>query len=192
MLKLSRSSKAVKTRDLKKQGFSKQSIAKQLDPEFKGTLQRTSKARHAWKSKPAEETRHLSLAMCAQLASYYRLAIQRNSGDTPAIIRAIKAIPLQMSAPDGNAEDNHHFCPSSSDTWCRYQLAIINSDSPPSHPNYLGEEPTSIIQNLFEDFGYDSEILFPRFLKVYPQTIMKQSIHFYIPWSTRPMPWEWT
>ena len=121
VLKLSRSTKAVKTRELKMQGFSKQSIGKQLDHEFKGTLQRTSKARQAWKSRPAEEIRHLTLAMCAQVASYYRLAVQRNSGDIPAIVLAIKAIPLHLSATDENAEDNHRFCPSSSDTWCRYQ-----------------------------------------------------------------------
>ena len=157
VLKLSRSSKASKSRDLKKQGLSKRAIGKELDPEFRGTLQRTSKGRGTWKCRPAEEIRHLSLAMCAQVASYYRLAVQRNAGDIPAIIRAIKAIPLHLSATDENAEVNHRFCPSSSETWCSYQLAKFHSEGPPSHPNYLGEEATSLIQELFEDFGYDSE-----------------------------------
>ena len=135
-------------------GQSAQSIRKQLEPEFKGTLQRSSKGREAWETKSAEKIRHLSLAMCGQIASYYRLAVQRNAGDVPAINRAIKAIPLHLSATDENAD--HRFCPSSSETWCRYQLANFNSECPPSHPNFLGEEATSLILEVFDDFGYDS------------------------------------
>ena len=83
--------------------------------------------------------------------------MQRNAGDVPSILAAVKAIPLHLSATEQNADVNHQFCPYTTDSWCRYQQAIFNCESPPSHPNYLGADATSLIQDLFADFGYDSE-----------------------------------
>ena len=154
VLKTARADKAALVRTYSKKGLSKKEISKKVDPLFKGIIQRTSKGR---KSKPAEEIRHLSLALCGQIASYYRLAVQRNAGDVPSILAAIKAIPLHLSLTDENADQNHQYCPYSSDSWCRYQQAIFLSESPPSHPNYLGAAATSLIQDLFLEFGYDSE-----------------------------------
>ena len=157
VLKTARADKAAMSRTLSKKGFGKKEVSKKVDPLFKGMIQRSSKARDSWDSNPAQEIRHLSLALCGQIASYYRLAVQRNAGDLPSIQAAIKAIPLHLSATNENAEMNHRFCPYSSDSWCRYQHAIFNSDNLPSHPNYLGADATSLIQDLFQEFGYDSE-----------------------------------
>ena len=148
------------SRALSKKGLGKKEVRKKVDPLFKGMIQRSSKGRESWDSKPAEEIRHLSLALCGQIASYYRLAVQRNTGDIPSILAAIKAIPLHLSATDENAEVNHQFCPCTSDSWCRYQQAAFKSESPPSHPNYLGPEATTLIQDLFHEFGYDTEDFF--------------------------------
>ena len=41
--------------------------------------------------------------MGAQIAFYYRLAVQRNKNDIPSIIRAINAFPLHLGANDENA-----------------------------------------------------------------------------------------
>ena len=151
VLKTSLADKAAMSRGLSKKGL------KKVDPLFKGMIQRSSKGRESWDTKPAEEIWHLSLAFRKQIASYYRLAVQRNAGDVPSILAAIKAIPLQLSATDENAQLIHPFCPYTSDSWCRYQQAMFNSERTPSHPNYLGPEATSLIQDLFQEFGYDSE-----------------------------------
>ena len=155
--KKSRADKAALSRSYSKKGLSKKEVSKRVDPLFKGMIQRSSKGRESWDSKPSEEIRDLSLALCGQIASYYRLAVKRNAGDVPNILAAIKAIPLHLSATDQNAEESHQFCPFSSDSWCRYQQAIYNNEIPPSHPNYLVPAAVSLIQDLFEDFGYNSE-----------------------------------
>ena len=94
--------------------------------------------------------------MCGHIASYYCLAIQRNSGDIPNILNAIKAIVLHLSANDEKAELNHSFCPFTSNSWCRFQSAKFNGEPVPSHPNYLGEDAAKLVLDLFEDFGYNS------------------------------------
>ena len=134
VLKTARANKSAMSRSLSKEGLGKKEVSKKLDPLFKGKIQRSSKGRESWGSKPAEEIRHLTLALCGQIASYYRLAVHRNAGDVPSILAAIKAIPLHLSATDENAQLNHQYCPYASDSWCRYQNAMFNSESPPSHP----------------------------------------------------------
>ena len=131
-------------------------IGQKIDTVFRGKLQRSSKVRDAWDNAPGEIIKHLSLALCGQIASYYRLAVQRHSGIVPAIIEAIKAIPLHLSANDLNAENNHRFCPYSASSWRIYQAAKYTNGTIPSHLHYLGDEATALIFELFEDFGYDS------------------------------------
>ena len=157
VLKTARADKVAMSRSLTKKGLGKKEVSKRVAPLFKGKIQRSSKGRESWDGKPATEIRHLSLALCGQIASYYRLAVQRNAGDVHSILAAIKAIPLHLSATDENADVNHQFCPYTIDSWCRYQQAIFKCESPPSHPNYIGSEATSLINNLFEEFGYDSK-----------------------------------
>ena len=156
VLKDTRSAKAAESRKMTKQGKSQSEIKKALDPEFRGQLQRSSKPRGSWDADSCEVIKHLSVSMCGQVASYFRLAVQRNSGDVPAILNAIKAIPFHLSANDLNAEHNHQFCPFTSDSWCRYQSAKFNNESLPNHPNFLGDDATKIIMDLFDDFGYNT------------------------------------
>ena len=156
VLKLSRADKASKSREMAKKDISKAVIKKLFDKEYRGRLQRSSKGRESWQSGASLEIKHLSLSMCAQIASYYRLAVQRNSGDVPAILNAIRAIPLHLSANDENAEQHHIHCPFTSDSWCRFQSSKFNGQPIPTHPNYFGEEDTDLILELFHDFGYDT------------------------------------
>ena len=156
VLKLARADKSAESREMSKEGISHSQIKKVLDPKYRGQLQRSSKSRDAWKSGPSQEIKHLSLSMCGQIASYYRLAVQRNSGDIPSILNGIKAIVLHLSANDENAEMHHQFCPFTSNSWCRFQSAKFNGEPVPSHPNYLGEEATKLILDLFDDFGYNT------------------------------------
>ena len=90
--------------------------------------------------------------MCGQIASYYRLAIQRNKGDINAIIKAIKAIPYHLGANDTNAEDYHRFCPFEQNSWCQCQSAKYDKKPLPHHPNYLSEEAVNIILDLYDEF----------------------------------------
>ena len=76
--------------------------------------------------------------MCGQVASYYRLAVTRNRGNVPAIIEAINAIPLHLSANDDNAEENHNIYPMFADTWCRYNAAKYTKEPIPN-PSELSE-----------------------------------------------------
>ena len=156
VLKLTRADKAAKSRELSRKGHSKQHIRKELDPQFHGTLHRSTATREGWDSSKGKEIRHLSLAHCGQIASYYRLAVQRHTGDIPSIINAINAIPLHLSANDENAEEHHRLCPFPADSWCRYQSAKFKKELLPRHPNYLGEDAYDLILGLYNDFGYNT------------------------------------
>ena len=154
VLKESRTSYKVHTKELMKKGKSKKEASKILAPEYAGTLKKVSKSRESWKSSssPSIEIKHLSEAMCGQIASYYRLAIQRNRGDIDAIIKAVKAIPYHLGANNTNAEEYHRFCPFEQHSWCQYQSAKYNNKPLPHHPNYLSEEAVNIILDLYDEF----------------------------------------
>ena len=154
VLKESRTSYKVHTKELMKTGKSKKEASKLLAPRYAGTLKKVSKSRESWKSKSrtSVEIKHLSEAMCGQIASYYRLAIQRNKGDINAIIKAIKAIPYHLGANDTNAEEYHRFCPFGQNSWCQYQSAKYDKNLLPHHPNYLSEEAVNIILDLYDEF----------------------------------------
>ena len=132
-------------------------VRKRIDTAFRGKLRKDSRQRTEWGCDTSNAIRTVSDAMAAQIASYYRMAIKRNPGDTSAILRSIKAITLHLGANDSNADEYHRFCPRKPDSWCRYQAAISSDLEPPTHPNFLSSEAVQLVQSLFTDFGYDSE-----------------------------------
>ena len=92
----------------------------------------------------AVEIKHFSEAICVQIASYYRLAVQRNKGDINAIIKAVEAIPYYLGVNDNNAEEYHRFCPFEEHRLCQYQSAKYNKrPSPKIQIIYLGRLKTS-------------------------------------------------
>ena len=137
-----------------KSGKSKKEATKILAPEYAGSLKKVSKGRKSWKSTAGTsvEIKHLSDAMCGQIVSYYRLAVQRNKGDVDAIITAIKAIPYHLGANDNNASVFHRFCPNEKQSWCQYQSAKFDKRPPPHHPNYLSQDAVNIILEIYEEF----------------------------------------
>ena len=154
-LKDARRSKEVYIKELIESGKSKTEASKILRPKYAGTLRKVSKPREGWKSSSASvEIKYLSEAMCGQITSYFRLAVQRNKGDIDAIIKAIKAIPYHLGANDDNSEEYHRFCPFEEDSWCMYQSAIYNNKPPPHHPNYLSEVAVNMILDLFDGFKF--------------------------------------
>ena len=154
VLKEARNDKNAEVRYLmKEKQMNKQKANKTIGKKYLGTLKADSKVRECWKGESTKKSvaiQHLSVAMCAQIASYYRLAVQRNTNDIPSIIRSINAIPLHLGANDENAATNHRYCPHSQDSWCHYQAAIFNNHTPPHHPNYLCQTAVELI---FSTFG---------------------------------------
>ena len=152
LLKDARASKKVHTRELMKEGKTMKQASKMLAPEYAGTLRKVSKTRESWKSSSTSvEIKHLSEAMYGQVASYYRLAVQRNKGNNDGSIKSVMAIPYHLGAND-NAEEYHRFCPFEKDSWCQYQSAKYDMKNPPHHPNYLSEEAVNIILDIYAEF----------------------------------------
>ena len=145
---------------MKEKRMNKQEVNKTIGKKYVGTLKADSKVREGWKGESTMKSvaiRHLSVAMCAQIASYYRLAVQRNTNDIPSIIRAINAIPLHLGANDENPATNHRYCPHRQDSWCHYQAAIFNNRTPPHHPNYLSQTAVDLIFSTFNYFKYNKQ-----------------------------------
>ena len=86
--------------------MNKQEANKTIGKKYVGTLKADSKTRVDCKGESTKKSvpiHHLSVAICARIASYNRLGVQRNTNDTPSIIRAINAIPLHLGPNDENA-----------------------------------------------------------------------------------------
>ena len=82
MLKEARTDKKSEVRYLmKEKQMNKQEASKEIGKKYVGSLKADSKVGEGWKGESTEKSvaiHHLSVAMCAQIASYYRLAVQRN------------------------------------------------------------------------------------------------------------------
>ena len=98
----------------------------------------------------------ISDSIAAQIASYLKLAVQRNIGNISAIIQAINAIHLHLSGNDHKADSHHRLCHQGPNSLCRYQAAISNGTPIPRHPNYLTTEAAQLVAIVFSDFGYNS------------------------------------
>ena len=158
VLKEARTDKKAEIRYLSKETKrSEKEVKKSVEGKYRGNLITDSKPRGYWNdsSKEGVKIKHLSVGMCAQIASYYHLAVKRNKGDVMAIIKAVNAIPLHLGANDENAEFNHQYCPCEKDSWCQYQSAKFDKRLLPSHPNYLSETAVKLIQTTFADFKYN-------------------------------------
>ena len=128
---------------------------KKIDKKYVGTLTVQSNTRAEWGYSTQKEIKLLSISMCGMIASYYRLAVQRNIGNIDEIIQAINAIPLHLGANDENAKSNHRYCPKVQDSWCQYQAAIFDKRIAPHHPNFLSETAVQLIFDTFDEFKYN-------------------------------------
>ena len=130
VLKEARNDKKAEVRCLmKERQMNKQEANKEIGKNYLGTLKADSKTKEGWKGESTNKSvaiHHLSVAMCAKIASYNRLAVQRNKNDILSIIRVIHAIPLHLGANDKNAATNHRYCPHSQDSWSHYQAAFFS------------------------------------------------------------------
>ena len=147
VMKAKKSGKAVEKPKLSKSVSSKNRLNRQFDESL---------PRDDWKVCPSHAIQHLTDVITCQICSYFGLVIKRNSGNIPAIIDAVNAIPLHLSANDENADFHHRFCSKDSDTWCRYQSAISQGLPTPHHTYFLGEDAVKIVHDVFDEFGYNT------------------------------------
>ena len=161
VLKAARNDKKAEVRYLmKEKQMNKQEINKKIGRKYVGTIKEDSKTSEGWKGESIKKSvaiNHISVAMCAQIASYFRLAVQRNKNDISSIIRAINAIPLHLGASDENAATNHRYCPHCQNSLCQYQAAIFNDRTVLHHPNYPSQTAVDLIFSTFDDFKYNNE-----------------------------------
>ena len=159
-------------------GQSAKTVDKDLGFRYRGKLQRRTLPRGDWgtipevptptssaskrgrKAKVVEESievKFLSDEMCSRITSFYQLAVKQHLGNPGAILEAIKAIPLHLGANRDNASVNHSLCPRGVDSWCRYQRAIAEGNTPPRHPNFLGTGALEIVTRVFSKYNYDKD-----------------------------------
>ncbi|KAH7984846.1 hypothetical protein HPB52_024496 [Rhipicephalus sanguineus] len=70
-----------------------------------------------------------------KIANYYGYALRSNINDVPAMKRAVEATLLHMTSTDDAPK--HSKCPEGASSWCKYNRALANVESPPSHKNAL-------------------------------------------------------
>ncbi|KAH7939541.1 hypothetical protein HPB52_013659 [Rhipicephalus sanguineus] len=70
-----------------------------------------------------------------KIANYYGYALRSNINDVPAMKRAVEATLLHMTSTDDAPK--HSKCPEGASSWCKYNRALANGESPPSHKNAL-------------------------------------------------------
>ena len=73
-----------------------------------------------------------------------------------AIIESVNAIPLHLGVTDANAAENLRNCPKHSDSWSRYQKAILLIKPTPHHPNFLTQSVVDLKMDVFSSFGNNS------------------------------------
>ena len=66
------------------------------------------------------------------LTVFYGGAIRNFPGNVDGMHRAILAVFHHSLSSD--AEHNHQFCPSGSDSWCKFNRALANDENHPSTP----------------------------------------------------------
>ncbi|XP_049275229.1 uncharacterized protein LOC125759852 [Rhipicephalus sanguineus] len=70
-----------------------------------------------------------------KIANYYGYALRSNINAMPAMKRAVEATLLHMTSTDDAPK--HSNCPEGASSWCKYNRALANGESPPSHKNAL-------------------------------------------------------
>ena len=65
------------------------------------------------------------------LTVFYGGAIRNFPGDMEGMHRAIWAVFHHSLSSD--EKHNHQFCPSGSDSWCKFNRALANDEEPPKH-----------------------------------------------------------
>ena len=52
---------------------------------------------------------------------------------------------------------NHQFCPGGKDSWCDYNIALLDNSPAPHYPDYLSVALVEHVQLIFSEFHYNDE-----------------------------------
>ena len=154
-LKSNRTEKEIQKRLMTAKSMPQSRIKKELG-SFKGKLRKDSTKRAVWGLQQSKSIQTISDATAAQIASYFKLAVKRNPENVRAIVDAVNAIPLHLSANDDNADEHHRLCPKGHNSWCRYQSALSKGIPFPRHPNYLSLDAAKVVEKVFKEFAYNT------------------------------------
>ncbi|KAM7293982.1 hypothetical protein ISCGN_023533, partial [Ixodes scapularis] len=86
-----------------------------------------------------------------KITNYYGYALRSNSHDVPGMKRAVEATLLHMTSTD--SAPDHSKCPDGSDSWCKFNRALANSEPLPPHKNPLPDCVWAALEPVFERLG---------------------------------------
>ena len=89
----------------------------------------------------------LTESVINSLSVYFGGAIRNFPGDMDGIFRAIWAV-FHHSISDDDQHD-HQFCPTGSDSWCKYNRALADNVEPPKHTPKLPKDLGPFIKPVF-------------------------------------------
>ena len=85
------------------------------------------------------------------LTVFYGRAIRNFPGDVEGMHRAIWAVFHHSLSSD--EKHNHQFCPSGSDSWCKFNRALANDEEPPKHTPKLPMDLGPYIKPVFTELS---------------------------------------
>ncbi|GFX94372.1 uncharacterized protein TNCV_4294171 [Trichonephila clavipes] len=119
--------------------------------------------------KPLCGRNRLTEAEIDRLQAYYGLAIRRNLSSVKDMQQAIWAIFLHKLSTDEKPQ--HGFCPSDSDTWCKFKKAELLGETY-HHKNSLPVDVVEAMRPVFRDLA-NPELLKKK--NVYMESVTKQN-----------------
>lgn len=135
-----------------------QKIREDADKEDKKPARRsyrkTGTAKSKVKSAPKIQTATLTNRVMLDLATYYELAVRRNSNCVDAMRDEIWATYYHKISTDENPQ--HSYCPPGEDSWCQYQVAkATNTLDDFQHAPALTTDIQPALKSIYEDLTTD-------------------------------------
>ena len=93
----------------------------------------------------------LTNSVIASLTVFYGEAIRNFPGDVDGMYRAIWAVFHHSLSND--EKHDHQFCPSGSDSWCKFNRALANNEEPPKQTPKLPIDLSPFIKPVFTELS---------------------------------------
>ena len=108
---------------------------------------------------------YLTESLINSLSVYFGGAICNFPGDVDGMFRAIWAVFHHSISAD--EQHDHQFCPTGSDSWCKYNRALADNVEPPKHTPKLPKDLGPFIKPVFtalskRDTFFQTHLLFDR------------------------------
>ena len=97
--------------------------------------------------KPLKGKNRLTLKIIDTLKNYYGMAIRQNTHSLADMVNAVLATLYHVASTDENP--NHGLCPSSADTWCKWQ----KDPATYKHKHGIPEAIVELLEPIYEDLS---------------------------------------